>query len=82
METLLQPQFDGRKSFYNKAHVRTEGNKVILRSYQTDVAYIENGKAVVKGLYSATTTRHIKEFLHQNGFEVFTSKKLLTEYRV
>ena len=63
MEYELNCQYDSRKSFYNKANVRTEDNKTILTSYSTDVAYIENGKAIVKGMYSNTTLRHIKEFL-------------------
>ncbi|KKL82560.1 hypothetical protein LCGC14_1983560 [marine sediment metagenome] len=63
----LNCDYDSRNSFYGKANVRTEGNKTILQSYTTDVAYIENGCAVVNGMYSNTTLRHIKEFLLQNA---------------
>jgi hypothetical protein len=68
MEYELEPRYDTRKSFYGKAIVREENGKTILRSYSTDVAYIQNGKATVNGMYSNTTLRHIKEFLLQHGF--------------
>lgn len=79
-EAQLSPRYDSRKSFYGKAEVRNEGGKLILRSYETDVAYIENGKPVVKGLYTTTTTRHIKEFLLQNGFKADNSKQIMADY--
>jgi hypothetical protein len=50
------------------AFVRRENGKLILKSYSTDVAYIEDGKAVVKGMYSKTTARHIRQFLKNEGF--------------
>ena len=64
-----------------KANVRTEGDKTILRSYSTDVAYIKNGVAVVNGTYSNTTLRHIKEFLRQNDFKANTSSQILEDYK-
>lgn len=92
-ETELKPKYDNRKSFYGKATTRKEGNKLILKSYNTDVAFIvginedrntntnnDKLKAIVNGLYSNTTTRHIKEFLKQNGFKAETSKDILKEY--
>lgn len=66
----LQARFDSRKSFYCKAHVTEypDGRKV-LTSYTTRVAEITaDGKAIVYGWYSNTTTRHQKEFLRQHGF--------------
>jgi len=80
MEYELSCQYNSRKSFYGKAIVRTEGDKTILRSYSTDVAYIENGMAFVKGMYSNTTLRHIKEFLKQNGFTADTWKQIKDDY--
>lgn len=80
METELIPQYSTRKSFYNKARVKQEGNKLILISYVTKVAYIENGKAFVLGSWSGTTTSHIKEFLKQNGFKAENSKQILKDY--
>lgn len=76
----LQPH-DSHKSFYGKAMVRREDGKLILRSYSTDVAYItEGGRAVVKGMYSNTTARHIRAFLIENGFRVGTFDQILKWY--
>lgn len=76
----LEPIHDSRKSFYGKAKVRTEGNRSTLISYSTEVAYIENRKAVVLDTYSSTTLRHIKEFLQQSGFQVGTKSFIENEY--
>jgi hypothetical protein len=76
----LEPRYDARKSFYGKAEVRKEGNKLILKSYATDVAQIEDGKATVFGTYSPTTSRHVKEFLLQNGFWAFNTKQIMKDY--
>lgn len=65
-----------QKSFYGKAKVLQNGNSTKLISYKTIVAEIRNGQAKIFGWYSATTTRHIKEFLAQNGFEIGTKAKL------
>ena len=67
-------RYDSRQSFYGKARVEefSDGSEA-LRSYSTIVACItcENGgrKAHVRGQYSQTTTRHVKEYLKQNGFK-------------
>ena len=76
----LTPQFDNAKSFCGKAHVTIEGDKRTLTSYETEVATVEGDKAIVYDTYSATTLRHIKEFLKQNGFKADTKKQIL-EYR-
>jgi hypothetical protein len=76
----LMPRYDSRGSFGGKAKVRVEDGKTILTSYTTDVAYIKDGKAYVNGLYSGTTTRHIKEFLLQNGFKAENSRQILKDY--
>lgn len=79
----LDTRFDSRKSFYGKAKVSTnEHGDMILTSYSTDVAVIADGVAKVKGLYSNTTTRHIKEFLKQNGFKADSSKQIIEDYGV
>lgn len=80
MMTELSPVFDTRKSFYKKAYVLTENDKIILISYSTRVAEIENRKAKIFGTYSPTTLRHIKDFLYQNGFKIGTKKELLEWY--
>jgi hypothetical protein len=77
---LLEPRYDSRKSFYKKAKVRNENGKTILQSYGTDVARIEEGKPKISGFYSATTTRHIKEFLKQGGFKAESKKQIIKDY--
>lgn len=76
----MQPLYDSRKSFYGKALVErwdTEnGMKYVLKSYGTVVAVVtplgEMGEDAVAysveigmGYLSATTLRHVKEFLAQ-----------------
>jgi len=77
---ILQPRYDSRASFYGKAKIRQENGKLILQSYYTDVAKIENGKPVVYGTYSQTTLRHIKEFLKQQGYKAENSKQIIKDY--
>jgi hypothetical protein len=72
----LEPIYSNVKSFYGKARVLRENDIIKLMSYSTIVATIENGQAHINGFYSATTTRHIKEFLQQYGFEVGTKAQL------
>ncbi len=80
--------YDSRKSFYGKARVEVEqdclkGGRIIIKtlfSYNTKVAFIENDKAFILGQWSATTTRHIKEFLKQQGFKVESTKQILKDY--
>jgi hypothetical protein len=79
-EYYLECRYDSRASFYGKAVVKVYENKKILYSYNTMVAYIENGKATIEGFYSQTTTRHIKEFLKQNGFYADSKKQMMKDY--
>ena len=79
-DTILYPRYSTRKSFNDKAKIRNENGKLILISYITEVAYIENNKAVVLGQWSGTTTSHIKEFLKQNGFKAENIKQILKDY--
>lgn len=72
----LEPIYSNVKSFCNKAKVLNDNGVIKLQSYSTIVAEIRNGKAKIFGFYSATTTRHIKEFLQQMGFEVGTKAQL------
>lgn len=78
----LDTRYDSRKSFYGKARVETSPNtgEIYLVSYSTKVASICEGKAEVYGLYSDTTTCHIKEFLKQNGFKADSSKQIMADY--
>lgn len=75
----LQPLYDGRKSFYGKAFVERWGTKIgtqlALKSYGTEVAKVTPTYAddeaeaydikIGMEYLSATTLRHVKEFLAQ-----------------
>ena len=62
----LSTRYDARKSFYGKAHVIDHENGTIeLLSYDTIVSRCVNGKVEELGKWSATTTRHQKEFRKQ-----------------
>ena len=72
----LEPIYTNQKSFYNKAKV-VDGK---LYSYNTLVAEVKYGLAYVYNVQSATTVRHVKEFLLQNGFEATTKKQIMKDY--
>lgn len=87
----LSCQYDTRQSFYGKAKVKSfvNNNDIIFRkelySYGTLVAtivyYDYKGKIEKTiyeycGKYSATTTRHQKEFFKQNGLSDKQIKEL------
>ena len=76
-KTELNPVIDSRKGFYKKAYTVTENGTITLFSYDTEVAEIRDGKAKIFDTYSATTLRHIKDFLYQNGFKIGTKKELM-----
>lgn len=82
----LTPVHDNRKSFYGKAHVivNTDNHTTTLKSYDSIVARVDhsNASAVVVGRWadSATTLRHVKEFLKQQGFPVGTKAQLTERY--
>lgn len=59
---------DRAKSFYKKAQVIIDGDRIILKSYDTFVCEIVNGEFYrLWGGYSATTMRHINSFLAVNN---------------
>lgn len=78
----LIPIYDSRKSFYKKAIVYSNNGYIKLQSYSTIVAMIDINKGIVgiNGIYSATTLRHIKEFLKQNGYIADTQQQILKDY--
>lgn len=76
----LQPLYDGHQSFYGKATVERwgtdKGTRLVLKSYGTEVAKVTpiTSIGVYPAVYdvavnmdalSATTLRHVKEFLAQ-----------------
>ena len=79
---FIEPN-DSHKSFYKKAYEYTDWNgDTVLVSYTTRVARITpDGRCEVKALYSATTTRHIKAWLTDHGFEYKDSKDILKRYQ-
>ena len=78
----LCPYYDSAQSFYGKAKVIEIENDVFLVSYDTIVAFYnrETKIAEVVDTYSATTLRHIKEFLRQSGFKAETKKQIERDY--
>lgn len=83
MKYNLDARYDSRKDFYGKATVEECADGTIqLTSYSTHVASIVDGKAEVYCWYSATTGRHIKEFLKQNGFKAESKAQILKDYYV
>lgn len=86
----LQPLYDGRRSFYGKAFVERwgtdKGTQLVLKSYGTVVAKVTpiTSIGVYPAVYdvavnmdalSATTLRHVKEFLAQTD-DVFRGIRL------
>lgn len=88
--TYLEPQFDTRKSFYNKAKMQTKQTKkkleIILISYDTVVArFIKKDTQVIvenMGYFSQTTTRHQKEFFKQLGYTDIEIKQIFRNGRL
>ena len=79
----LTPKFDSRKSFYGKAKIRFEGDRQILLSYDTPVAFIEPDRLpVMLDCWDSTQTtlRHVKEFLKQNDFTADTKEQMGRDY--
>lgn len=78
----LCPYYDSAQSFCGKAKVIEIENDVFLVSYDTIVAFYnrETKIAEVVDTYSATTLRHIKEFLRQSGFKAETKKQIKRDY--
>ena len=86
MKTLdtfeLQPQLDRAKSFYKKAYtLHNDDGSIQLKSYNTIVATFKAGKVTVNGTYSATTLRHIREFIYQTtGVSGLSKKDIEKDY--
>ena len=89
----LEPIYENVKSYYGKARVQNFGelndgqhlavdNKLRLFSYETLVCYIEDGEVHLLPAwnFSATTLRHVKEFLKQQGFKADNKKQMIKDY--
>ena len=65
----LNAKYDSRKSFYGKAQVIDYGDGTMeLKSYNTIVSRVKDGKVEHLGKWSQTTTRHQKEFEKQFAY--------------
>lgn len=70
-----------QKDYYGKAKVREESGLIILKSYSIDVVAIDPAKNEIRRLWSgwsATTARHINDFLGQYGFGRLSKKEWLS----
>lgn len=79
----LRTQYDSRKSFNYKAYVDTDGKgNDTLYSYNTPVVQIRGDKVTLlpKWNFSATTVRHVKEFLKQHGFKADSLAQIAKDY--
>lgn len=90
----LTPEFDSRKSFHQKAYVRfpvlsngypdpVKTSRELL-SYGTHVMTIDPEARTVelrpRWDESATTLRHVKELLKQNGFTAESKAQIARDY--
>lgn len=65
----LSARYDSCKSFYGKAQVINYGNGYMeLKSYDTIVSRVNNGKVEHLGKWSQTTSRHQREFEKQFSY--------------
>lgn len=86
----LKPVYNHQKSFYNKAYVKEWGNCKELYSYNTRVAIIKldangmNEKLILGRMAtcSATTLKHVREFLTQQGFEIYPKSEMYKHYEM
>lgn len=78
----LNPIHSNQHSFYNKARVMVhEDNVKVLLSYGEAVAAIDhNNTPHILNLQTATTLKHIKEFLKQHGFKAVSKSQILKDY--
>ena len=76
----LEPIYDSHKSFNRRAYVARDYEKrmTYLISYNTIVCGLDDNHLFFKFWdgYSATTMRHVREFMRQNSFPEGMTKKL------
>lgn len=66
----LTPIYDRRANFYGKARVYELNGDAVLMSYGTPVVMVKDSEIYrLWDGYSATTMRHVNEFLRQAGFD-------------
>jgi hypothetical protein len=71
MKVIELTPINGRKSFYGKAvAIENDNGKIELKSYNTIVAKIENGKFYrLWSGYSQTTMNHVNAFIDAYSIE-------------
>lgn len=86
-EWYREPVYDARKSFYGKTKVweSDDGKCEILYSYDTPVACRYNRDFYIVApngvTYSQTTTRHLRDWLLDNGQQAGTKAEILRDYK-
>lgn len=82
--SYLEAQYDSRKSFYNKARLEDDGVALRLYSYSSHVATFHKGTETLALMplwdSSATTLRHVKEFIQQVGLRSGSKSELEALY--
>lgn len=69
-----------QKSYYGKAVITEDDDFIVLRSYNTDVVAIDKSNNKIIRLWngwSVTTSKHVNDFLKQNGFNMLSKKEWL-----
>lgn len=81
----LDSKYNMQKSYNNKATVtiNEEKKQKILKSYEVVVVVIENDEVTLHNVdqWSNTTTRHVREFLLQEGKQVGAKSVILKSYK-
>jgi len=82
--SYLEAKYDSRKSFYNKARIEDDGVALRLYSYNTHVSTFHKGTETLALMplwdHSATTLRHVKEFIQQMGLKSGSKSELEALY--
>ena len=78
----LPAVYHKQKSYYGKAMVIfTHDNRIVLRSYETNVAsfHLDKQKLLINGYFSSTTARHQSDFMLQFIPDFFEVAELITK---
>lgn len=79
--TELSAIYDSRASFYGKAQVIAGNGIIELQSYTTHVARLEDDELTIlpgaNSWWSATTGRHINDFVQQLGGDKMTKAQII-----
>ena len=79
--TELSALYDSRASFYGKAQIIARNGVTELQSYNTRVTRLENSELNIlpdaQTWWTATTGRHINEFVQQLGGKKMTKAQII-----